>query len=129
MPSDEPALKYNHDMLRGENDSVPLPQTKRTLMYGWDSENLQKVRLSVDANGVLKSTTSFQVNDFEELTDILYVGMENADGTWWLKKLDESSTPSTLQHATVKNNPSTTSYTTAWTNRATLTYGDYSDAE
>jgi len=70
----------------------------------------------------------FGANDVESASSTLtYVGKEDASGAWLIMKIDESSGTS-IQYATVSNNPTVTSYSNAWSNRATLTYGDYSDA-
>lgn len=66
------------------------------------------------------------VNDIAEVGDITYVGIEDADGEWLLKQIDESSGLS-IRYATESNNPSYTTYSGAWAARATLTYEHYSD--
>ena len=66
------------------------------------------------------------MNGLEEASQtITYIGLESLSGTWWIKKIDSTSG---IQHASVSTDPSYTTYTTAWTNRATLTYSDYQDA-
>ena len=74
--------------------------------------------------------TSYQTNDIDDngtATDILYIGLEDEDGAWCVQKFDETtSTLPTIQYATVINNGGTTTYSTAWTGRAALTYNDYS---
>lgn len=85
----------------------------------------------IDSNSgdLLGGSSRFSTNDFEEATgSILYVGKESASGEWWLTKIDTSTSALPIQHATVTNNSSVTSYSDAWTNRATLTYSDYSGA-
>lgn len=78
-----------------------------------------KIHRSVDARAI--------VNDLDESTnDILYVGGETSDGRWEVKKLDDTGTTTKVTYATYSNNPSITSYNTAWTDRATLTYTIYS---
>jgi len=37
-----------------ESDQSAAPITKRVLLYGWDSVSMSKVRLSVDASGLVK---------------------------------------------------------------------------
>jgi len=72
--------------------------------------------------------SDYMTNDVDEATSTLtYVGKEDGDGNWAIQKIDESSGTS-ITYATVTNNSGTTSYSTAWTNRASLTYNDYSVA-
>lgn len=80
------------------------------------------------AAGLTKIIDAFELNDLEEASaTITYIGLQSVDGMWYLQKLD-TSTGTVLSHATQKNNTTTTSYTTGWTNRATITYGDITDA-
>jgi|DEB0MinimDraft_6_1074348.scaffolds.fasta_scaffold03321_4 hypothetical protein len=70
----------------------------------------------------------WNVNDIEEAsTTITYIGQEEKDGDWYLKKIDTSSA-AIFSHATATNNPSVLTYSNAWTSRASITYGDYSTA-
>ena len=71
---------------------------------------------------------AYQTNDFIEATSTqLYLGKQTASGAWLVMSIDTTSGV-VIRYATVTNNPATTIYTTAWTNRATLTYGYYSEA-
>jgi len=84
------------------------------------------------SNGALKRITTnamgeYVVNDIEEIGALRYLGKEDMVGDWFVQKLDETS-GTQIRFATVKNNTSITSYTDAWTNRASLTYGTYSQA-
>ena len=56
MADTEPNLKYNLEILKQENDSNPSPSTKRVLLYGWNPDTLEKVRVKVDSNGLLGVT-------------------------------------------------------------------------
>jgi hypothetical protein len=72
--------------------------------------------------------SKYGTNDIEQPSStITYIGQEDSDGNWVIKKLDTSSGTS-FRYATAVNNPSITSYSDAWTNRATLTYGTFSQA-
>ena len=76
----------------------------------------------------LTPAPKFEVNEIEEASATLqYIGAENAAGDWWIRSLDTTS-GFVFGHATELNNVTYTDYSTAWTNRATLTYGDYSEA-
>ena len=85
------------------------------------------LKIAVESTGTTKA--SFQVNDIEELSGgITYVGKESSSGLWWLMKIDESGSPSLIQHASITTDPARTSYTLAWSNRTTLSYVDYGSA-
>lgn len=65
------------------------------------------------------------VNDLEEVGAVTYVGIENANAEWIIKKIDETSGIS-IRYATIANNGGYSTYTDAWTARASLTYALYS---
>jgi len=68
---------------------------------------------------------TFNVNDVDEAgSGITYVGKEDKTGNYWIIKVDESANPTTLRHATKANN-SETSYSSAWSNRVSLTYNNF----
>jgi hypothetical protein len=65
----------------------------------------------------------FSVNDIED-DATSYFGKTKPDGTWLVQKVTDTS----VSYATVTNNGSVTTYTDAWTNRLTLTYGRFDEA-
>ena len=69
------------------------------------------------------SETVYSVNDIEEGTTSYY-GFTTSDGTWQVRKI----TDTLVSYATASNNGAVTSYTDAWMNKATLTYGRYDQA-
>lgn len=74
-----------------------------------------------------KALGDYVANDIEETGNLTYIGFENLDGEYFIQKIDSTSGKS-MRFATVVNNDSVTSYSDAWTNRATLNYGTYSTA-
>ena len=73
--------------------------------------------------------SSYQMNDLDEASDtITYVGKVKDDGTWLVVKIDSTSGLS-MRYANNSNNQSTTSYSTAWTNRASLSYSLFHEIE
>jgi len=64
---------------------------------------------------------------FQDLDDgsTLYIGKSKTDGTWQISKMTGSADLN-MAYASLTNNPTRTTYALAWTNRATLTYGDIS---
>ena len=75
----------------------------------------------------LKKYATNAIDDYTE-TDIVYFCREKADGTWYIKKFDDSGNFPIVTHATVTNNPTVTSYGDAYTARTSLTYGTFSQA-
>lgn len=70
----------------------------------------------------------FNTSDIDEASaTLVYICKIDADGGWMIQKIDTSS-GTAFTYATVLNNTSVTSYADAWTARATLTYGTYSQA-
>ena len=63
----------------------------------------------------------------EPSATLTYVGKEDADGDWYIQSIDTTSGTS-IRFATEANNPTYITYATAWTDRATLTYGTYGNA-
>jgi hypothetical protein len=110
---------------------------------GFTSSAMNTIETFADANNVRRaalvdsdrhvqvdvlSTPSFETNDIEEASaTVTYIGVESADGVWWIKKIDTSSGTS-FGHASESTDPSYTTYSTAWTNRVSLTYGNYGEA-
>lgn len=75
-----------------------------------------------------KILDSFETNDVDEVSSTFtYNGQEDKNGTWCIQSIDSSSGVS-IRFATALNNPTYTSYSTAWTARASLTYDLFSVA-
>ena len=97
------------------DDGTPAVQVKAKLV---DSEG---TTISDD------SLKKYSANDVDEASStITYVGKENAAGKWLIQKIDTSSGTS-ISYATQENNSGYDNYTDAWTDRTSLTYGDYSE--
>lgn len=79
--------------------------------------------LSELAGGTLATLADFSINDIEDATTS-YFGFTKPDGTWLVKELTDTS----VSYATVTNNGGVATYTDAWTDRATLTYGRFDEA-
>lgn len=54
---------YVNQSIRDEHDKVS-PESKRVTVYGWDKNNLQKVRLSVNSDGTLSGGLSIPSYDY-----------------------------------------------------------------
>jgi len=79
----------------------------------------------ISAVGDVTSNSKWFVNDILENGTDTYFGKEDKDGNWLFMKID---TNNNFSYATVTNNSSITSYSSAKTNYLTLTYGNYSTA-
>lgn len=86
----------------------------------WDSG--LSLWVPIPASGVADVPT-YSVNDIEEGTTS-YFGKTDSDGNWLVMQV----TADEISYATVLNNGSVTTYTDAWSNRLTLTYGRYDEA-
>lgn len=66
----------------------------------------------------------YQVNEVDDAGGgVTYVGKANTSGDWLIEKLTEASGDITKVYANLSNNVSFGTFSSAWTNRATLTYG------
>lgn len=84
--------------------------------------------LQIDVLSIVNIEYVTNAIDDYTITDVTYFGKEDKDGNWWIMKIDETGNYSVFSHATKTNNGGVTTYSSAWTNRTTLVYGDYSEA-
>lgn len=98
----------------GGNGTPYLDETGRASYV-----TLENGAVPVTSGGV----TAFQVNDIEDAATS-YFGFTKTDGEYMIKEVTDTS----VYYATISNNGAVTSYTDAWANRATLTYGRFDQA-
>lgn len=104
--------------------SLPLPAGAAT------EANQNTANTALAAIQATTALAAFGVNDVDEASATLtYVGCEDKDGTWLVKKIDTSSGTS-IRFATagIIANAAYTNYGDAWDDRATLTYGTFAEA-
>lgn len=108
----------------------PGPSFKTDLPFENSEGRLARVTLvdgAVPITGTINATPStladFSTNDLDEGATS-YFGKTKPDGTWLVQRLTDTS----VSYATVTNNGSVTTYTDAWTDRLTLTYGRFDQA-
>jgi len=66
---------------------------------------------------------NYKTNDYDVDGTTSYVGQQEiTTGDWLLQKIEDSSGDLTITWANISNNALVTTYTDAWTDRATLTY-------
>ena len=71
----------------------------------------------------------FTLNNIDESSSTInYLCKEDGRGRWLFIKIDESSNPSSFHYASKKNNPSYEGYDQAFVDRASLVYGNKSEA-
>ena len=63
---------------------------------------------------------AYALNDFLD-GDPLYLGKVKSDGTWLVQKY--SATSGEMRYANLSNNAGVTTYASAWSGKAGLTYG------
>lgn len=117
------------DPITGQLRTIPLQQNSfvqtginRKLLYTKSEIDAMLANLS-NGETTDMGISTYKTNDIESAATS-YFGKTSPSAEWALIKL----TGSVVGYATVLNNPSTTLYATAWTNRATLTYGTYDEA-
>jgi hypothetical protein len=116
------------------NSKVGLwnPETEAETMNADGSINIGAASLPLPAGAATEATlaklTEWGLNDLEEASaTVSYAGYEKSTGEWNIIKIDTTSGYA-IGWATVLNNPTVTSYSDAFTARATLTYNDYASA-
>jgi hypothetical protein len=120
----EKLLKKTNKLLEDLPDLMPSGGggAGRVSPYSDSSDLPSFVTLEADGS-IPVSTKDFKVNDIEEDTTSYY-GKSKANGDYLIQKVTATS----VSYATESNNGSVTSYTDAWTNKLTLTYGRYDQA-
>ena len=92
-------------------------------LLGYDPISDTVKRITLDA------LNYYATNDVDTPdTSTTYEGLEDAGGGWQIVKIVKTGTALANRFATNKNNSTYTSYSTAWTDRASLDYDYYSVA-
>ena len=75
------------------------------------------------ASLINNQNNEYVLHETEEVGDTTYIGTMDNNGSWLIKRIVEDADCNiTALYANLSNNPTQTTYTLAWTNRATLTY-------
>lgn len=88
-----------------------------------ETNNAKKV--VIVAKETIEGFFTNDIDDYSE-TNIMYIGKEKEDGTWLILKIDMNS-GTVIRGATETNNAAYTTYSDAWSNRLSLTYGYLKD--
>lgn len=91
--------------------------------FGFESGQTLVYVKDISAGGS-SSGSVYDTNDIDEAgAGITYIGKQLAAGDYLILKIDESANPTTFRYADLTSNPTRTTYSAAWSNRATLIYG------
>lgn len=74
----------------------------------------------IDLGDKINTFDLYQLNDLEDAATA-YFGLSDKDGKWLIKRFIDIG--GTMRYANESNNPTVTTYSTAWTGRVTLNYG------
>lgn len=113
------------DINAKEHNSIGV-YSKKVLIYGWDADALAPVRIVVDSNGKLLSanpTADYKISDEDVVGTDSYTGFLRGDGAWYIMKSSESGDAVAYRYAS-----GSSSYTTNWANKTTLSYNLFSTA-
>lgn len=94
------------------------------------SESSEAKRVLVINGGIPVDITNsnpldrYITHDVDDASPITYVGKMDKNGNWLITKITDTSGDLDLVYANVSNNSSYTTYSSAWTDRASLTYAD-----
>jgi hypothetical protein len=102
--------------------------TAPTAAAGTDTTQLATTGFVQQELGAVFGYNANNLDDGATAANVIYVGLDDKNGAWWLKKCDFSTAPATISHATITNNGATATYAAAWTARASLIYGRYDQA-
>ena len=80
------------------------------------------VSMTLELTDKVSTLDLYMLNNLEDATP-LYAGMSESTGKWLVKRFNEST--GAMDYANLSNNPSITTYATAWTNRASLIYSKF----
>lgn len=120
----EQYIKYESQIRGKEHDDV-APETKKVSLYGWDSANTTKVRVKVNNDGELVTSTTggeeaVRIDEANATTTYLgyaAIGSAEAGGVWKIKRITESGTVTSIEWADGND-----SYDNIWADRAALSY-------
>jgi hypothetical protein len=108
------------------SSATDTSSSARSLQY--DSTN-RGLNVNVVGDDSALALSAYATNAIDEASaTLVYICKIGADGAWLILKIDSSSNPNSLTYASVLNNPTVTDYDSAFTNRASLTYGKYNQA-
>ena len=82
------------------------------------------INVDIDALvGEIDVFANYKSNDLDIDGTTTYVGQQKVTtGEWLIQKIDDATGDLTITWANISNNALVTTYTDAWTDRATLTY-------
>lgn len=114
--------------VRGKKVIILDADGNQVTNFGADVSELATSAKQDDIITALKKYSTNAIDDYSvaSTTFICKEGASTAD--WYIMKIDETGDYPVFTHATVVNNPTVLTYGDAFTARATLTFGTYSQA-
>lgn len=86
------------------------------------STNPLPIEGSITSTAGASEVSQYIFHDLDESGNpITYIGKEKNDGNWLVQEMDETS-GLVMRYANISNNATRTTYSAAWSNRATLSY-------
>lgn len=108
--------------------SVSPPILRRgTLVKGSDGNYYPQIGSS-QGEMLTSSISRWNFNNYIESGSTTYVGYQDSDGDWMIRKIVFSDNSIASTYATIKNNASYTSYASSWSDRESLSYDTYYEA-
>lgn len=110
----------------------PKPEDRDRLVQVVDGDsvpvNVATAENQTNGNQKTRSDSLFHTNKVDTTTTagVIYICEEDKDGVWRFTRIN--TTTKDFEYATITNNPTMTTYSLAFTNRATLTYQLYAQA-
>ncbi len=121
-------LADNATVLFPIQDKSPLtPENERNKQLFEEAPVIARRVVQVDELGEIVGSydplAHYTLHDVDENSNtITYLGKMKKDGTWLVIRITETGKDTVFEYANITNNPTQLTYTTAYTNRATLTY-------
>jgi len=112
--------------LRNTSEVVINPATEEKQSLIVDAiNNLGNIGATTIVKGGSVLST-YETHDLDEAGTTTYVGLQDPQGNWCIKKIVETSGDLDITYSNESNNGSYTVYASAWIGRASLTYADLS---
>lgn len=115
-------LEVNTDGVEDKLDTLNAKDFATSAKQDTGNTKLDTLHSDLTSQNLKLQEYKPQETDDYTTTSVTYVGMMKSDGTWLIKKLDETGNFLTIRFANVSNNGTLTSYSTAWSARTTATY-------
>lgn len=126
-PADSMQVVSHSSQHSNENDAIEaIEQVLGLNPEGSEASvraRLEAIETALDNIGSGGVFDDYKSNDLDESGSTIYVGQSKPDSeSWLIQRMVDTSGDLDMQYANISNNPGSTTYAHAWTNRLTLTY-------